>query len=327
MDNDVKRDNEFMSGLGEVISEYDEEEEEDKMFRLEEIPQVSKSPKINELHFMGTLTIQGKLKPEIFESKVNSEKIRFLEIYKNFLQIYQKSDLPEDLDIQARKVFQSMEKYDKALEELGNYFETYDPHVIESGLNQALTAIYELTDSYEIFVNKQSPSLTKKCLDCGHPNPLGTIQCVSCNYIFTLSNEEISLEFYSQKWKGKESPFSLGAAPFPGSIIEAFDNYDRLVKGMITKEKYLEGIDWIITQIELSRQKTEREQYKAPPEAMQATGLLFDGMDHGKKGLEKLRDKVLWDNYKDLSPEWNKLLLAIHLILKAQSIYQFLSPK
>lgn len=324
MNSQFQNNSAYSQGADNPVSDEDQPEPK---FLYGDIPVVSKSQKMNELHAMGTLVLEGKLNPEIFKSKLSSETIRFYGIYKNFLQIYQQSELPDDLDEQARKVFKALEKYDHALQELSLYFESFDNAIIQSGLANALEAINALTESYEVFINKQSPSLTKICKECGHPNTMGTIRCHSCASIFTLAPEEIPLEFYSLKWKGKDTSFSLGAAPFPGSLIEAFDNYDKLARQEITKEKYLEDIDWIITQIELSRQKLEREQYNAPVEAIQSTGLLFDGIDHAKKALEKLRDKILWDNHENLMAEWNKLLLAVNLILDSQDVLQFLNRK
>lgn len=288
-------------------------------YDLGEIPQVTRSPNMNILHAMGLRVMEGTLDAEVFRDKLSSETLRFCEIFKSFLQIYQQAVLPAEIDRQAQKVFRSLEKYEKALEELTSYFDGDDPEIMRSGLDHAVLAINELTEQYELFITKQTPGLTKKCPDCGHPNPFGTIKCRGCQTIFILNKDEIPLEFNAFRWQGKSLSFSLGAAPFPGSLIEAYDNYDKLRRGVITKEKYLEELDWLITQLELSRQKLERDQYQAPVEVLPSTYLLFDGVDNGKKALEKLRDKIVWDRPDDLSQDWNRLLFAIDSIMEAKT--------
>jgi hypothetical protein len=287
-----------------------------------EIPRVTRSEPVNELWALGHLITEGKPYDTFFQSKLSSEMLRFFSIFKNFLQVYKSSTLPDNLEQKAREVLSSMEKYQQSLDKVQEYFSTGDKSVISEGLKKAAEAVEELAIAYEEYVKMQNPTVSKKCTNCGHPNPLGTIYCFSCESKFTLTDEEIPMEFALFKLKYPKPLVSIGAAPFPNCLAEIYDNYGKFTGGTLPKEKYLESMDWIITQFELSRQKLEREMYQASYEVLDSTTMLIDGMDAVKKRLEKIRDKVAFDQLEMITKEWNNLLASAFTIIRSRESAQ-----
>ncbi len=296
----------------------DEDQQDDGDIASPKIPRLTKSPYMNELFAIGMMVKEGLLEPDAFRIKLDAEIIRFFEIYKNFLKVYYQTLMPNEINEQEERVFQCMEKYQKSLEELKGYFENDDTALLDSGLKSAVDAINRLTEAYEGFLAKQSPESSKQCPHCSHPNPLSTFYCNSCNSQFILSVDEIPVEFTRLKWKNPNSTLYFGAAAIPFTLIEVYEGYGRYIEGNLTKQKYVETLDWLITQFDLGRNKLEREQYNAPQELMESYYNLFDGMEKAKKTLEKLRDGVAFDQLRDVDPLWNNMLVAIHNIMKSQ---------
>lgn len=282
------------------------------------VPRLTKSPYMNELFAIGMMVKEGKLDPDVFRIKLDAEIIRFYEIYKNFLKVYYQTMMPNEINEQEEQVFLCMEKYQKSLEELKGYFEHCDTAILDSGLNSAVEAINKLTEAYEGFLAKQSPESSKQCPSCGHPNPLSTLYCNSCNSQFILNADEIPVEFARLKWKNPHSTLHFGAAAIPLTLIEVYEGYGRYADGTITRQKFVETLDWLITQFEHGRSKLEREQYNAPQELMESYYHLFDGMEKAKKTLERFRDGIAFDQLRDVYSLWNNLLVAIHIIMKSQ---------
>ncbi len=296
------------------FKEEGEEETQEDAFPELTIEPLTKSTYMNEIYALGKALQEKRCSLRVFKNRLNSEILRFFEIYKNFLQLYCQTPLVDEMGKRAQQVFKSLEKYQKSLEKLYHFTENPEKDNLEEGLNQAVEAIKDLTIAYEEFSESQSPESTKKCKNCGHPNPLGTLYCNSCSTLFILDAGELPIEFSNLKWKIKKTGFSFGAAPYPSSLIEVYENYIKIAGGEILKEKYLENVDWIITQFELSRQKLEREMYTASQETLNSSPLLFDGLDRAKRTLEKLRDRIAFDQTDKLDSEWNNLLIAIHTI-------------
>lgn len=311
---EIKEDSDLISNLKDALA--DESSQFD--YTIEDIPPVTKSHYMNELFAIGKMAKEGKININIFRNKLNSEIIRFYEIYRNFLNIFGQNTLPEEIIDQARDVFESLQKYEKALEELVSYFDNEDPEIIESGLNNAVSSINKLTLAYEDFIKGQSDALTKKCDQCGHPNPIGIIICNSCDSNFVLKDEEIPIEFTNLRFNGPNLSLFFGAAPIPGSLIELYDNFLRFSGKTLTKDKFLENTDWMITQLKLARQKLEREIYNADSESIESKQFLFDGIEILQKALDKLSNKIALDQMSDFSSQWGKILLAIQTIIKSQ---------
>jgi hypothetical protein len=310
-----------LGNSGEQVSTMQKDSQAEEMvgdYPSFEIPRVTRSEPVNELWALGHLIMEGKPYDTFFQSKLSSEMLRFFSIFKNFLQVYKTSTLSDELEAQARKVLSSMEHYQKSLEKVQEYFSTGDKSVIEEGLKGAAEAVESLAVAYEEYVKLQNPAISKKCKSCGHPNPQGTIFCFSCEAKFMLTDEEIAGEFALYKLKYPKPLVLIGAAPFPNSLSEVYDNYAKVMAGTLPKEKYLENLDWIITQFELSRQKLEREMYQASYEMLDSTTMLIDGMDAVKKRLEKIRDKVAFDQIEMISLEWNNLLASAITITKSR---------
>jgi len=292
----------------------EEEEAVEDTFPELTIEPLTKSVYMNEIYALGMALREKRCSLRVFKNRLNSEILRFFEIYKNFLQLYCQTPMAGETGKRSQQVFKSLEKYQKSLERLYHFTENPEKNGLEEGLNQAVEAIQDLAAAYEEFSESQSPESTKKCRICGHPNPLGTLYCNSCTTLFVLEESEIPLEFSNLKWKIKKTGLSFGAAAYPSSLIEVYDNYGKIAKGEMVRERYLENVDWIITQFELSRQKLEREMYTASQETLDSSPLLFDGLDRAKRTLEKLRDRVAFDQIDTLDGEWNNLLIAIHTI-------------
>jgi hypothetical protein len=299
---------------------YEEEGEKEELEKLPEleIKPLTKSANINEIYAMGMAVREGRCELSVFKSRLISEMRRFFEIYKNFLHLYIQTPLPGEKGRRSKEVFTSMEKYQKSLERISEYTENPDDVDMEEGLNRAVEAINELTRAYDEFSESQSAEKTKRCRSCNHPNPLGTVSCNSCNTVFFLGPEEIPMEFSNLSWKIKKTGLTLGAVSFPESLTEVYENYGKVAGGEVSKEKYLETLDWYITQFELCRQKLERQMYTASQELLQSSHVLFDGLDKAKRTLEKLRDKLAFDQTDNLGNEWNNLLIAIHTIARSQ---------
>ncbi|MDQ7824727.1 MAG: hypothetical protein RDV48_18140 [Candidatus Eremiobacteraeota bacterium] len=283
-------------------------------------PPPTRSSALNELYALGMKCFEERGNLKLFKLRLDSEMLRFYGIYKNFLETYYQAELPQDVDTQAKIVLLSLQEYEKALEEIKTYFDSGELSIIGSGLKKAVNAINTLTFSYDAFVKHQSDALTKKCILCGHPNSLGSIQCSACESPFTLSGEEIPLEFTSLRVIGEKSSLSFGAASFPGSIIEVYDNFLKYTANRMKKEKYLEEVDWAITQFEISRQHLERSQATMESESFETMEGLLEGTDRIKKSLEKIRDAIVMERLDRLGIQWNNLISAIHLIYRAQSV-------
>lgn len=313
---EIEEESRFISSLRQTWG--DDEEQEDDETGAPAVKKLTKSPYMNELYALGTKLKEGKIDAETFRLKLDAEIIRFFEIYKNFLKVYYQTLTPDEINEQEERVFQCMEKYQKSLEETRGYFENGDNAVLDSGLNNAVDAINRLTEAYEGFLAKQSPDSSKQCPSCGHPNPMSTFYCNSCNSQFILSSDELPVEFTRLKWKSRGSKLFFGAAAIPLTLIEVYEGYGRYEDGAITKHKFVETLDWLITQFELGKSRLEREQYSAQQEAIESSWHLFDGMERAKKILEKLRDGVAFDQLNDPDFLWNGLLEAINIIKKSQ---------
>ncbi|MDQ7825719.1 MAG: hypothetical protein RDV48_23160 [Candidatus Eremiobacteraeota bacterium] len=284
-----------------------------------EIPRVTKAPEINELFAMGMLVLQGTLDPALFNEKLTGEKERFSAVYSRFLDLYRNADLPEELRGEAHAAHESFVRYALALGELESSLATGDLSLMESGLINIVNAVNELSISYESFIEKQPPPEAKTCAECASSSPLGTLQCSGCGALFLLTDEELPMEYLSLWWKSQHLLLSPGASTTPRSATVIYFEHERMARGDISSEKYVEEIDWLIAQFELTRKEIEKELHLVPLTELQAKQRLLEGINSGEKALEKLRDRIAWDPHSGLSKEWNYLLRSLHLIIDSQA--------
>jgi hypothetical protein len=301
----------------EPVNKYDGIESEVK--RLEEISGLFRNSPVNKLHAAWAGVLEGRLAPALFHDRIASEKERFLGIYEKFLEIYNKEPTSENLRDEIHRMYSSLSHYGKTLGEMESYFETPDPQVIGSGLTMLTECAQSVASSYNVFLNFN----TKMCPQCQSKNSLGDLKCQNCSTFFIFTGEDIPREFTSLAALNKTIPVPQGTFPLAGSLIEAYQNFEKFTSGSLPGEKYIENLDWLIMQCEMSRRKLERAQYSRPPETLQfedfrAAELMFDAIDAGRDALDKLHDKIILDDPSDLGAEWNKLIQSIHMILRSQ---------
>ncbi len=287
--------------------------------KLEELSDLFRSSPVNKLHAPWTGVLEGRLEPALFHERIASEKERFSGIYEKFLQIYEKEPIPENIKEEVERLYSSLSCYGKTLEEMESYFETHDPQVIGSGLGMLNKCMQSAASSHKMFLDFN----TKICPQCRVKNILGKLKCQNCSTFFILTGEEIPREFTSLDTMCKTIPIPKGTFPLAGSLSEAFKNFEKFSSGLLPREKYVEHLDWLIMQCEMSRRKLERAQYSRPPETFQfedfrAAELMFDAIDSGRDALDKLHDRIILDDTGDFSAEWNKLIQSIHMILQSQ---------
>jgi hypothetical protein len=287
--------------------------------RLEELTDLFRSSPVNKLHASWTGVLEGRLEPALFRERIASEKERFSCMYEKFVEIYEKEPIPESIREEVERLYSSLSGYGKTLEDMESYFETHDPKVIGSGLGMLNKCVQSAASSHKVFLNFN----TKICPQCQGKNPLGDLKCQNCSTFFILKGDEIPREFNSLAALSRTIPVPKGTFPLAGSLIEAYQNFEKYSSGSLPREKYIENLDWLITQCEMSRRKLERSQYSRPPESLQfedfrAAELMFDAIDSGRDALDKLHDRIILDDPGDFLAEWNKLIQSIHMILQSQ---------
>ncbi|MGV8120733.1 MAG: hypothetical protein AB2L14_13320 [Candidatus Xenobiia bacterium LiM19] len=284
----------------------------------EEAVTLTRSPHINELISLGMSLRAGRGDAALFKSRLDTEILRFYEIYKKFLQVFSQADLSREVTIQAKLVLLSFQEYTTALDELRESFLSGSTELLLSGLKRAANAINSVSHTYETFVTGQSEALTKKCPKCGHANAIGVIECCGCQTFFTLASEEISLQFTALRFMQQPSPLFFGAASFPASFIEIYDNYLKYAVAAIDRDSYIESIDWIVLQLEVALLYFEKEQHIHQHDIHNTIQTLLEGLEMLKSGIEKIRDAAVIDRIESLEHEWNELIAAIYFIHRWQ---------
>gem|GEM_PF-1401515 len=307
----------FLSALRRTW--VDREGEDTNELSSEEAVTLTRSPHINELITLGMSLKAGRGDSALFKSRLDSEILRFFEIYKKFLQTFSRADLSREVTIQAKLVLLSFQEYTRALEELRESFVSGNTELLESGLKRAVNAINSVSHTYEAFVTGQSEAVTKKCPKCGHTNAIGVVECCGCQAFFTLTGEEISLQFTALRFMPQPSSLPFGAASFPVSFIEIYDNYLKYIGTVINRESYIESIDWIVLQLEVALLYFEKEQHIHQHDIHNTIRTLLEGMVILKSGIEKIRDAAVLDRMESLEHEWNELIAAIYFIHRWQS--------
>ncbi|GEM_PF-2816234 len=287
--------------------------------RIEELSGLFRASPVNKLQASWTGVLEEQLEPAVFRDRIASEKERFSGIYERFIKIYVKEAISGSIRDEMDRLHSSLTLYGKTLEEMESYFETHDPQVIGTGLGRLSQCVDSAASSYKVFLNFN----TKICPHCQSRNPVEDLKCQNCSTFFILSGEEIPIKFTSLAALSSTIPVPKGTFPLAGSLIEAHKNFKEYSSGSLTRRKYVEHLDWLISSCELSRRKLERAQYSRPPEALKYEDyrdaeLLFDAIDTGRNALEKIRDKIFLDDPSDLSAEWNKLIQSIHMILQSK---------
>jgi len=292
---------------------------DDLVKQLEELSGLFRSSPVNRLHAPWTGVLEGRVEPALLHERLTAEKERFSAINEQFHRIYGTEEIPESIREEVERLHSSLSDYGKTLDEMESYFETRDPQVIGSGLTRLNRCVQSAASSYKAFVNFNM----KICPQCQAKNSLKDLKCQNCNTYFILAGEEIPREFVSLAALNRTIPFSKETFPLAGSLIEAYQNFGKYSSGSLSREKYIENLDWLITQCEMSRRKLERAQYSRPPETLQyedfrMAELMFDAIDSGRDALDSLHDKIILDDPGDYSAEWNKLIQSIHMILQSQ---------
>ncbi|MDQ7826220.1 MAG: hypothetical protein RDV48_25680 [Candidatus Eremiobacteraeota bacterium] len=297
----------------------DQDSIQSEIKRLEELSGLFRVSPVNKLQASWTGVLEGQLDPALFRDRIASERERFSGIYERFIKIYNIEAITGSIRDEMDRLHFSLTLYGKTLEEMESSLETYDPQVIGTGLGRLSQCVQSVVSSYKVFLNFK----TKICPQCQSKNPVEDLKCQNCSTFFILTGEEIPLKFTSLAALSSTIPVPKGTFPLAGSLIEAYKNFKEYSSGSLTRRKYVEHLDWLITSCELSRRKLERAQYSVPPEALKyedfrAAELLFDAIDSGRNALEKLRDKIFLDDPRDLSAEWNKLIQSVHMILQSK---------